>query len=138
MARKARIARLGLAALLFALWAAPGAAEEPIAASRFGISIDGVQIATFSEADINLGANPPTVVLRQGNASGQLKGWHDAGRRNPAGRKQAVLVQYDARGKAVARYRLSQAWPKRIQQGRGAAAMETVTIVCESLQRVSP
>jgi hypothetical protein len=44
----------------------------------------------------------------------------------------------DSRGKAVRRYELRQAWPSLVQRNGGAVPMESVTIVCEHIQRVSP
>jgi hypothetical protein len=49
---------------------------------------------------------------------------------------------YDVDGKPVARYHLANAWPSKIAFGgvasRSGVAMETVTIVAERIQRVSP
>ena len=60
-----------------------------------------------------------------------------------AARKSCSLVMFDADGKPVARYHLENAWPCKIELGAlkaGASEvlMETVTIVCEHIQRVAP
>jgi hypothetical protein len=50
---------------------------------------------------------------------------------------------YNTNGKPVARYHLEQAWPAKIEigpvkSGANEALMETVTIVCEHVQRLAP
>jgi phage tail-like protein len=89
---------------------------------------------------------PPTVVLKRGkNTSMELWLWHQAVLNGDivAARKSCSLVMYNTAGEAVARYYLYQAWPARLEVGAlkaGASEvlMETVTIVCENLQRVAP
>ncbi|HET6342028.1 MAG TPA: phage tail protein [Gemmatimonadota bacterium] len=112
-----------------------------------GLSADGVEIAQFSElADIKTRAKPPTIVLKRGKAKGrELQAWHEAVRMGDmaAARKSASLVMYDYDGKPVARYHLENAWPSKIEigglkAGSSEVLMETVTLVCEDIQRVSP
>jgi phage tail-like protein len=129
--------------------------ESPIAASRFGISIDGVQIATFSELQGITSAVTPvgtstgramTVVLRRPVGSGmEMNAWHELVILGDvaAARKSASLVMYDIKGDPVVRYHLTDAWPSKIEvgslkSGNSEVLMETVTLTCEFIQRVSP
>ncbi|MGH7588251.1 MAG: phage tail protein [Gemmatimonadota bacterium] len=127
-------------------------------ANRFKIQIDGREIAQFAElVALNARSNPPTVVLKRGkNSSMDMWAWHEAARSGDmaAARKSATLVMYDYDGKPVARYHLVNAWPSKIEtggleSGTGKVAvetlelahegfLETVTIVAEDIQRVSP
>ena len=50
---------------------------------------------------------------------------------------------YNVDGKPVARYHLEHAWPAKIEigalkAGASEVLMETVTMVCEHIQRVAP
>ena len=141
---------------------------EAITAARFSITIDGYEIASFSElqgittsvevvdylssSDKDLvlkklpgKRNPPTVVLKRGkNNSMELWGWHEAvlfGNMAQA-HKSCSLVMYNVEGKPVARYHLENAWPAKIEigslkAGASEVLMESVTIVCEHIQRVA-
>jgi len=143
-------------------------ATDALTAARFSLTIDGVEIASFSELqgittkvdvvdhiessdqDIVMKKlpgkkSPPTVKLKRGkNQSMELWAWHEAvmhGKMDLA-RKSCSLVMYNVDGAPVARYYLENAWPSAIEVGalRAGASevlMETVTLVCESLQRVS-
>jgi len=148
----------------------PGpASAEPITAARFSITIDGVEIASFSElqgittsvdvVDFMESSDqevvlkklpgkrmPPTIQLKRGkNSSMELWAWHEAvlAGNMLAARKSCSLVMYAVDGKPVARYYLEQAWPAKIEIGglkAGASEVltESVTIVCEHIQRVAP
>ncbi|MGH7564620.1 MAG: phage tail protein [Gemmatimonadota bacterium] len=129
-------------------------------ANRFSITIDGVAIASFSEASLNARAKPPTVVLKRGKSSSmEMWTWHEAVRMGDmaAARKSATLVMYNYDGKPIARYKLTNAWPSKIETSGLSTAkdadgevavetlelahegfLETVTIVAERIQRVSP
>jgi phage tail-like protein len=142
--------------------------QDPITASRFSITIDGYEIAAFSElqgittevkpvehlesTDKELvlkklpgKREPATVKLKRGKTSDMaLWAWHEAVLQGDilAARKSASLVMYGADGKPVARYHMENAWPSVVEIGSLKAGandvlMETVTIVCETLQRVS-
>jgi phage tail-like protein len=144
------------------------ASQDPITASRFSITIDGYEIAAFSElkgittevkpvehlesTDKELvlkklpgKREPATVELSRGKTSDMaLWAWHEAVLQGDilAARKSASLVMYGADGKPVARYHMENAWPSIVKVGALKAGandvlMETVTIVCETLQRVS-
>ena len=60
-----------------------------------------------------------------------------------AAKKNCFLVLHRTDGKPVARYYLEHAWPTRIHVGvlkgnpGGTSPMETVTMTCEFIQRVS-
>ena len=136
--------------------------QSPIAASRFGISIDGVEIASFTElAGISSSVHPVEapgsngkpkrfhveglVTLRRPmTTSLDMWAWHEAARFDrPRHLKDMVLLVYDVNGATVARYTLTDAWPKKIENGSLATGssevlMETVTLVCERIERVAP
>jgi phage tail-like protein len=90
--------------------------------------------------------NPPTLQLKRGkNNSMELWSWHEAVLMGDMGvaRKSCSLVMYNVDGKPVARYHLEHAWPAKIEVGSlkaGASEVltESVTIVCEHIQRVAP
>jgi phage tail-like protein len=142
--------------------------QGDIQASRFALTIDGQEIASFNElteltsevepvelmesTDKELilkklpgKAKPATVTLsRSMTSSMDLWAWHEAVLQGniAAARKSATLVMYSPDGKAVARYHLEQAWPSKLEvappeTGAKAALRETVTIVCEHIQRVA-
>ena len=89
---------------------------------------------------------PPHVVLKRGkNSSMELWAWHEAVLMGDivAARKSCSLVMYNYDGKPVARYHLEHAWPAKLEigalkAGASEVLMETVTIVCENIQRVAP
>jgi len=143
-----------------------GAAAPPedTTAARFSIVVDGHDIATFSELQgISSGYDidfiessgrklavpskrpPQTVTLKRGMSTNmELAAWHELAMNDwTTARKNASLVMYDATGAPVARYSLENAWPARLDVGSlkaGASSilMETVTLVCDQLQRVAP
>jgi phage tail-like protein len=89
---------------------------------------------------------PPTLTLKRGkNNSMELWLWHEAVLMGDiiAARKSCSLVMYATDGTPVARYHLEMAWPSKLEVGAlkaGASEvlMETVTLVCEHIQRVAP
>ena len=147
----------------------PNQPNDALSAARFSLTIDGYEIASFSELQgittsvevvdflesndkevlfkkLPGRRNPPTLVLKRGkNASMELWAWHEAVLNGEivAARKSCSLVMYNYDGKPVARYHCEMAWPAKIEVGAlkaGASEvlMETVTIVCEHIQRVAP
>jgi phage tail-like protein len=145
------------------------ATPEAITASRFSITIDGYEIAAFSELqgittqvdvvdfmqssdkEVMLSKlpgkrTPPTVTLKRGkNNSMELWSWHEAVLAGDmaAARKSCSLVMYNTDGKPVARYHMENAWPAKIEigglkAGASEVLMESVTVVCEHIQRVAP
>ncbi len=143
-----------------------GASAPPddMTASRFSIVVDGQQIATFGELqgitsgyDVDFiesdgrklavpGKRPaPTVTLKRGMTSNlELAAWHELAMTDwSAARKTASLVMYNATGTPLARYSLENAWPAKLEigslrAGASSVVMETVTLVCDRLQRVAP
>jgi phage tail-like protein len=89
---------------------------------------------------------PGTLQLKRGkNQSMELWLWHQAVLEGDimAARKSCSLVMYATDGTAVARYHLEMAWPSKLEigalkAGASEVLMETVTIVCERIQRVAP
>jgi phage tail-like protein len=120
-----------------------GTTTDALTAARFSITIDGSEIATFSElTGITTSVdvvdfiessdkevvmrklpgkrNPPTVVLKRGkNNSMELWAWHESVLQGnmAAARRSCSLVMYNVDGKPVARYHLEDAWPAKIEIG---------------------
>lgn len=88
---------------------------------------------------------PPTITLiRAFSGATELSTWHEAARRGQpaAARKSASLVVYGPDGSRVAQYHLENAWPSKIEvgglkAGSNQVLIERVTLVMDSLQRVS-
>ena len=117
--------------------------NDAITAARFSITIDGYEIASFSELQgittevepVELmestdkevilkkmpgKVKPATLILKRGkNASMELWAWHEAALMGDivAARKSCSLVMYDTAGKPVARYHLEHAWPAKLEIG---------------------
>lgn len=115
----------------------------PITAARFSITVDGYEIASFSELQGITTHVKPVESARLGldrlalqssardrrggmlsfvhprSADLKLLMWHRAGvGRSPGALKNAVLGLFDAAGypsKPVARYQLTAAWPSAIE-----------------------
>jgi phage tail-like protein len=146
----------------------PEQPHDALTAARFSITIDGYEIASFSELQgittevepvaflessdkevilkqLPGKATPGRVVLKRGkNSSMELWAWHESVLQGNivAARKSCSLVMYNFDGAPVARYHLENAWPSKLEVGAlkaGASEvlMETVTIVCERIQRVT-
>jgi phage tail-like protein len=89
---------------------------------------------------------PATLTLKRGkNQSMELWLWHEAVLMGDilAARKSCSLVMYATDSTPVARYYLEQAWPSKLEigalkAGASEVLMETVTLVCEHIQRVAP
>lgn len=144
----------------------PGTAQAaPLPGSgllvRFSLSTGGVEIASFSELSglvtevepnqylargepINLRrTKPPTAVLSRGVTDGtELWAWHAqvlAG--DLTAPKNCTLVGFGEAGDALVRYLLERAWPAKLElaaANTGSPAVETVTLVMDRAQRVSP
>lgn len=146
----------------------PQQPNDAITASRFSLTIDGVEIAQFSELTgittevepvdflessekevvfkkLPGKRKPPHLTLKRGkNSSMELWAWHEAVLAGDivAARKSCSLVMYNFDGSPVARYHLEHAWPCKLEigalkAGQSEVLMESVTIVCENIQRVS-
>ena len=112
--------------------------EDPVAASRFGISIDGVQIASFSElqgitTDVDViehfestdegvrvmrvpgtvRANNKVSFKMAMSTNLELNAWLEAAQagRITEARKSCSLVMYNSVNEPVARFYLENAWP---------------------------
>ncbi|MBA3488761.1 MAG: phage tail protein [Longispora sp.] len=144
-----------------------GASTAPITANRFTIDVGGekitfqelnginaeVESAEYWAADdkgpaVNKLAGklkPPTITFRRGmDGSLTMWAWHEAVRNGQmaAARKSCSLVMYNAEGKPVAKYWLEGAWPSKMEltglkAGSSEALVETVTLMCERIQRMS-
>ena len=141
-----------IAALAFLLscFCVPAFAQQSsaITASRFAITIDGYEIASFSElAGISSQVDPvaKTVVLKRAMTRNlEMAAWHELVILGDvaAARRSCSLVMYNSAGAPVARYHLTDAWPSRIEigtlkAGASEVLVETVTITAEFIQRVS-
>jgi phage tail-like protein len=118
-----------------------------------GISteVEPVELLESTEKEVMLKKlpgkkKPPTLTLKRGkNQSMELWLWHEAVLMGDivAARKSCSLVMYSTDGTPVARYHLEMAWPSKLEVGglkAGASEVlyETVTLVCEHIQRVAP
>ncbi len=131
-----RLGAAGLACLPLLL-AVPAEAQRdsPVAASRFAISVDGVQIGVFSELTSEAGraGKGQFITLAGGRTQGmELAAWHELVILGDiaAARKNATIIMYNASGAPVARYHLTDAWPQKLsldsllgQQVRTATVM---------------
>ncbi len=87
---------------------------------------------------------PPTITLkRAADASMDLYNWHKAALDGAivGARKDGSIVQYDFAGGEVARYSFYSAWISKFEAtgmkaGDNTPSVESVTIVCERLERV--
>ena len=125
---------------------APALAQDdsPIRASRFGISVDGVQIAIFaqlfSEADLATGAGGQAITLAGGRTQGiEMAAWHELVILGDvaAARKSATITMYSPSGSPIKRYHLENAWPSKISLDsteRGQIRTATVMLQYESLR----
>lgn len=157
----------GLAGLIGRPASQAAVGEPPSGVSRYSLVVDGVELGTFSElggitsgyevVDFELKSGrtpqlmvpgkrkPPAIVLKRGQTQDMsLWAWHEAALADgPSAWKNASLVMYDLEGRPIARYTLENAWPAKMEigglkAGASEVLMETVTIVCEHLQRVAP
>jgi phage tail-like protein len=85
----------------------------------------------------------PTIVLkRRMTVNPELFAWHTLAVKGklPEARKTGTLSVMNSEGKEVAKFQILDAWPSKIEIGAmraGASEIlfETVTIVCESIER---
>jgi phage tail-like protein len=131
----------------------PPGAHDALTAARFSVTVDGAEIALFSElvelssgvdpSELTLGPaqkrgagarklpgkrTPPTVTLKRGQTRDLgLFEWHHDSLRRRGARRNADLVMFDTQGQAVARYHLEKAWPaKLVVSGVKAGASEVL------------
>jgi phage tail-like protein len=118
--------------------------NDAISAARFSVTVDGYEIAQFSElsgivteVDVidfmeqnNNGGNvlkklpgkrkPPTITLKRGkNTSMELWSWHEAVLHGDiaGARKSGSIVMYGYDGSAVARYHFEGGWCSKLKVG---------------------
>jgi phage tail-like protein len=144
----------------------PPGAPPALIPVRFELTIDGQSLAVFSElVSISSAVEvvdaisasptetilkklpgkriPPTVMLKRGMSRNiEMAAWHELVVLGDiaAARKSCSLTMFDAKGDPVARYHLTDAWPQRVEIGAAGASgvlMETVTMTCDFIQRVS-
>jgi len=140
-----------------------GVVSAALSATRFELAISGQQVVLFAELkgitsalelpafisapsemrfDVATGWQlPPTVVLKRRLTPGlELATWHELAIRDlAAARKSCTLTMIGAKGDAVARYLMTEAWPSMIEIGAldSGILTETATLTCRQLQRVS-
>lgn len=89
--------------------------------------------------------NPPQVILKRGMTKNiELAAWHELVILGDvaAARRSCSLNMFNTKGDPVARYHMTDAWPAKIEigalkAGASEVLLETVTMVCEFIQRVS-
>ncbi|MGH9244064.1 MAG: phage tail protein [Acidimicrobiales bacterium] len=135
----------------------PNQQNDALTAARFSLSIDGVEIAQFSElAGITSEVEPvelmetsgdkfflkklpgkrkpPTVTLKRGkNKDMGIFTWHQSVVEGQiaAARKSCTLTMYSTSGDAVAKYYLESAWPSKLEiSALKAGASEVLYETC--------
>ena len=147
MIRFARSGRLTVAGIVFLglFLANPVHAQRdsPVAASRFGISVDGVQIGVFSQLTSEAGSGAggvQVITLAGGQTQGnEMAAWHELVLLGDvaAARKNATIVMYNASGRPVKTYHLVNAWPSKISIAGtrgGRLTTSTVMLIYETLR----
>jgi len=144
--------------------ATPG---DELTAARFELTIDGRSLGSFSELGLISGfereelelvgrgdetelklpgkRTPPTVTLKRGMTRNiELAAWHELVILGDvaAARRNVTLTMFNAIGEPVATWNLIDAWPSKIEigslkSGDSSVTLETVTIACEFIRRVS-
>ena len=140
-----------LAAASPATAAGPGgvagaALNDAMTSARFSLTVDGIEIASFSEL---VSASTPggshTLTFKRGQTNSMdMLAWHQTvveGQRTAA-RKSATLVMHNASGEPVARYHLENAWPSKVEIGAVKAdsndiLIETVTFTATDVRRIN-
>jgi phage tail-like protein len=133
-----------------------------LSAVRFELTIDGHSLASFSElvgisstatvpsspssvSAVGAPLGSPTVTLRRGMTRNiEIAAWHELVILGDvtAARRSVSLTAYDIGGRPVARYHLTDAYPSKLEittlkAGASEVLMETVTMTCAFVQRVS-
>jgi hypothetical protein len=114
-----------LAAAALAVAAAPRSDAAGAATSRFSITIDGYEIASFS----GLRLTAATAVLTDGTATPALRSWALTQKR-----ADPEVVMYDAKGERVAGYYLENAWPTKLDVGAFAGQVLSITLCHEGFE----
>jgi phage tail-like protein len=161
----AMLAALGLV-LTVLLLSSPGShpkpaqaqtTQDPLAAAKFSLVVDGQEIAAFNElggvtssiklprADGKAAQLDFSIVLKRGlSESMALSAWHQYAATHLTGYKKNVsIIFYDTAGTPVARFNLTNAWPAEyhlstLKAGSSEIVYESVTLTASSFERVSP
>jgi phage tail-like protein len=142
--------------------------EPPQEIARYSLTVDGQEIASFSELErlssgldavdlVTTGEKQPktllpakrapdSIVLTRGLTSSlELQAWHELVILGDiaAARKSCSLTMFNTKGDPVARYHLENAWPSKLltrelKAGTTKVLTETVTLVVDEIQRVAP
>ena len=158
---KARVARqrmrtyfsqmVAIALLVMGASVAVQAQSGSATGSRFSLTIDGKEIASFSEFG-GIASNveptgpsggktkPPTLTFKRSltSSSTYVMAWYDAARKgDPAARKNTILTIFDPAGKPKERLLLVKASPSQLTVSPQMVS-ETLTLTCDSIQPVAP
>ncbi len=144
--------------------------DAALGAASFSITIDGVEIAQFSELiELSSGIDPsalalkpdqkgklvqkklpgkrtpPTVTLKRAKTKdlAVFEWHHDALAGDARARRSCTLAMYATDGQPTAKYYLENAWPAKVEisglkAGASEVLYETVTLVCERVERLNP
>ena len=131
--------------------------NEPVVAARLSLTIDGQEIASFSKLanmtsevsyDSSGEPEPGTaqveVVLERSMTRGtELAAWHQAAYSGAPAKRSCSLVVFGRDGAPAVKYALKNAIPLKLEvEGiavDGAQQLaETLTLRCESVDRVNP
>jgi hypothetical protein len=154
----AMLAALVVGLALLVVLSSPGSHPKPAqaqtAASLAALTIDGVEIATFSKVDevtssIKLPRadgkaaqlEPMRIVLeRTADRNLALSTWHQEATTQLSGyRRDATLIFYDSSGTTTLRLFLEKAWPAEYHlEQQDTQVVERVTLTAASYQRVAP
>lgn len=123
-----------------------GVARAQVSAARFGLTIDGVQIASFSRFDslVDAAATGGTQAMSLTGGHGyfpQMAAWHELVILGDvaAARKSCVVVVYNQAGAPIARYHLENAWPaKYTGASTNGLRTEGVVLVYETARVEKP
>jgi hypothetical protein len=120
-----------LATAALAVAAAPRSeAADSVDGSRFSITIDGYEIASFRSLEVADGS----VTFRSGTGTRAVQTWALTQKR-----ADPDVVLYSTDGKAVARYHLESAWPSKVEisglkAGASEVLMESLTLCHEGFE----
>lgn len=143
--------------LLAALSSATPAHAMPVAiplavtaARTFEMTVDGHGLHTFTELvsvsqahdpSVKGGAKRFTVVLRRPATNNiDISAWLELSTLDPKTSKRSASVTGIVGGNPTMRFHLTDAFPSKIEitsEGKAGVLMETVTMTCDFLQRVS-
>jgi len=146
----------------------PGTEPPDPSIVRFGLTVDGQQLAVFRDlVTLSSGADPATLVTTSGDrgvrpllpakrspdfvvlshgltTSTDIQAWHELVLNgDAAARKNATLTMFAVDGTPVAQYSLENAWPSKLElgelkDGTTQLVMEKVTLVSDHIRRVTP